>query len=279
MTWRTYGIVIALLLIYLAVPASGKNYYLHSPKLWSPQEKERYKQENPPAGEAKEAVDKQKEQHQKAPVKKQKIRSQKNQILVKDGVSYREVIVQQGDTVFGISSRYSREGASYAETLRFNGISAPDLIRIGDTIKVPLIKKKKADKKHQTKQPKTAAAAPLKLPTTTNAAVKTVPAATVIQRKDAFSNNTTARPQNHHPAVIQAPPASAITDTGKQPTFSNLTTSGPNLFAQAFKAYRSGDCESAIQMFNRFLAEHKSSLLAADANLFIAECYLKLSGK
>jgi hypothetical protein len=49
------------------------------------------------------------------------------------------------------------------------------------------------------------------------------------------------------------------------------------LFEQSVSAYRRGDCRSAITGFDRFLRSYPDSPLAADATLFRADCYLKLS--
>jgi hypothetical protein len=280
MTRSACTVLAALLLLFLTAPVLGKNYFLHSPKLWSPQEKDQYEKEHPSAKEEKKAVVKQKVPPQKAPAKKRKIQTKKNQVLVKDGVSYREVIVQDGDTLFGISRRYSKEGASYAETLRFNDIEDPDQIVSGDIIRVPLSKKKKTEQLHQAKP---ILATPPKHQTIVSAPQKPVPAKPAIPSPRAFSSNSSSRQKTNQPAIIKSPaetaPTPAKTIPEKQPTFTNHSTSGPELFEQAIKAYRSGDCHQALTLFNRFLAGHANEPLAADAHLFIADCYLRLSGK
>ena len=50
-------------------------------------------------------------------------------------------------------------------------------------------------------------------------------------------------------------------------------------FEQAMKAYRKDEYRTALRLFDRFLAEHPSSPLAADASLYKAECYLKQSNQ
>ena len=202
MTRRACGIAVALLFLSFTVPVRGSNYTLHSPKLWSQQEKEQYEKENPPARKEIDPVEQQKERNRKEKeqaekqkerlkkekeqvekqkgllklekeraekqkdqvkketeqvrkqkeqlkkemerVKKEKERIRQDQILVKNGVSYREVTVQKGDTLYAMSRKYSKEGSSYAETLRFNNIDDPDQIVSGDIIKVPLNRVNKA---------------------------------------------------------------------------------------------------------------------------------------
>ncbi|MEI6209337.1 MAG: LysM peptidoglycan-binding domain-containing protein [Desulfuromonadales bacterium] len=400
MTRCTRGIMAALLFMSLAVPVWGKNYILHSPKLWSQQEKEQYEKNNPLTETEKELIESQKEQAEKnkerlkrekdqaikvkeqakkekeqveqekkqaqkekeqvekekkqakkekeqvakekkqiekekerakrekelvekakeqvekekerakiekehvekvkeqvnkekerikkeqEQVKKEKLKMRQNQILVKDGVSYREVTVQKGDTLYGISRKYGKDGSSYAETLRFNNIEDPGKLTSGDVIKVPLFKKKKVVN-NQAKQPKPAAVAAPKQQKVATVTPKPIPVKTGIQRPQVFSGTTTARQQTYKPPAMaaakqlpaQTPPVTDKIVTVKPQTFPNYSTSGQTLFEQAVTSYRNGDCQKAILLFNRFLAGHASSLLAADAGLFIADCYLKLSGK
>ena len=299
MTWRTCSIVVALLLLFLTVPALGKNYSLHSPKLWTPQEKEQYEKENPPvisekiiaekqkeqvkkdkeqAEKQKDLVKKEKEQFEKEKERlkkeKEKARIKKNQIMVKDGVSYREVTAQNGDTIYTISRKYSKEGSSYAETLRFNNIQDPDQIVIGDIIKVPLFQEKKAKQSTTAKRLKLTTADPKKR-ASAKIANKTVPS-----HVKQSNNGKNELPVKAILSSSQLPTAlSASVCVTQQQTFTNNSTAGPKLFEQAIKSYRNGDCQTAIQLFGRFLAEQNASTLAADASLFIADCYLKLSGK
>ena len=51
------------------------------------------------------------------------------------------------------------------------------------------------------------------------------------------------------------------------------------LYDRAFAAYRRGDCKTALELFDRYLAEQPASSQAADASLYKADCYLKLSGQ
>ncbi len=51
------------------------------------------------------------------------------------------------------------------------------------------------------------------------------------------------------------------------------------LFETAVKAYRQDDCRTALELLDRYLADNSGSPLAADATLYKAECYLKLSAQ
>lgn len=54
-------------------------------------------------------------------------------------------------------------------------------------------------------------------------------------------------------------------------------TAGQRLFEEAVTSYRKDDCLAALELLDRFLAGNPGSPMAADANLYKAECYLKLS--
>lgn len=54
-------------------------------------------------------------------------------------------------------------------------------------------------------------------------------------------------------------------------------TGGQKLFERAVKAYRRDDCRAALELFDLFLAQNQSSPLAANASLYTADCYLRLS--
>ena len=55
------------------------------------------------------------------------------------------------------------------------------------------------------------------------------------------------------------------------------SSAGQRLFEQAIKAYRQDDCRTALDLFDRFLANYPTLPQAADASLYKAECYMKLS--
>lgn len=253
-----------LVLLSLAGPATGGNYSLHSPKLWSPQETA--------SAEKKNAAKKEKP----ASANKQKNPIKTDQIQVKDGVSFREVTVAPGDTLSGIATRYHKEGASYAEILRVNKITNPGRVKAGTVVKV-ILNRKPLDRPKGAKQAAPATSSP--------------PAATIIAVRKAlpqqpkFPDNSTARmtpagstgvappaPVPNHAAI----PAANHGLDGQQPAAS-ASDSGQRMYEQAIKSYRQGDFKTAIRLFGELLAGHPDSSLSADASLFIADCYLKLS--
>jgi TolA-binding protein len=71
--------------------------------------------------------------------------------------------------------------------------------------------------------------------------------------------------------VIKNPPVMPETVAATSPN-------GQKIFEQALKAFRRDDFGGALELFDRFLADSPNSPLAADANLYRAECYLKQSG-
>src|SRR6185369_7058551 len=105
MTRRACGTAAALLLFSLVSPALGQEYLLYSPKPLAPEETAQ----------------------------------------AKDGVLVREVPVQSGDTLSGISRRFSGHGSYYPQILLFNDIKNPNLIYAGDTLKVPVTGKQTAE--------------------------------------------------------------------------------------------------------------------------------------
>ena len=76
-----------------------------------------------------------------------------------------------------------------------------------------------------------------------------------------------------------AAPAASHAKSAKQPPAAVAETSEQKLFERAIKAYRQDDCRTALELFDRFLADYPSSALAADASLYKAECYLKQSNQ
>lgn len=248
----------------LTSPVTGRNYSLHSPKLWSPQEKE--------------SIDKKNITEKKKPnsAKKQKHLVKTEQIQVKDGVSFREVTVVPGDTLSSIAVRYHQEGASYSEILKVNKITDPGRIKVGDVVKV-VLNRKLQNRPKAAKQGAPAAPSP---PAATAVAVRTT-----LPRQQRFLNNSTVRmtPAGIAGATPAAPvpsqaaiPAANNCLGGQQPVAS-APDSGQKMYEQAIRSYRQGDFKTAIRLFGELLAEHPDSSLSADVSLFIADCYLKLS--
>ena len=94
------------------------------------------------------------------------------------------------------------------------------------------------------------------------------------------------RDKNENVAVASQAPArdkkekiAAAAKVGGDQKPASDTAAGQKLFEKAVKAYRQDDCSVALELFDRYLTDNSSSPLAADASLFKAECYLKLSTK
>ena len=277
---RACSIAGALLSLLLTVPALGQNYFLYSPKMWSAQEKKQFLGRKEP------------DTRQRKPPVKKKIPHKNDQIQVKDGVAYREITVQKGDSLFSISRKFSREGASYAEMLRLNEIKHPDLIHIGDTIKVPVATSRTGNKETSAQLLRPGGPVPLKEPSAAQpvGAPASLPSFTSPKPANAGKNgkNSPVEQTPQSQPVAAAPsdapratdrPVSAQTDQEQALTVSRNTLSGQKLFEQAVKSYRQNDCQTAIQLFARFLAENTNSIFAPDASMYNADCYLKLSGQ
>ena len=209
----------------------------------------------------------------------------------KDGILVQEVLVQKGDTLSGISRRFSGHGSYFPQILLFNDIKNPNRIYPGNVFKVPVSRNAGSAqgatspvKKEQAAEAGGETAAPRKADATpVQKQVPTAPyAATVVDgtthdlkkddvvrdrkrgaREKAAGTKKQATQEKHH--------AAAVTTAD--------TASGQKLFERAVKAYRQDDCRSALELFDKFLAENQASPLAADASLYKAECYLKLSAQ
>lgn len=267
MTRRACGTAAILLLLSLVLPASGQEYLLYTPRPLAPEETPQSK----------------------------------------DGVLVRQVPVQSGDTLSRISRRYSGHGSYYPQILLFNDIKNPNLIYAGDTIKVPVTSKQAAEEASKAPVPKheaarssrkarrhhARAAAPAKkqhaafkpassVSKPAKAASKPAGAPTelsVSELKGLDAGREKARPVQRKAHNGGQKRAKAGHAAAKQVKVSagGETSSGQRLFEQAMKAFRQEDCRKALDLFDRFLAENASSPQAADASLYKADCYMKLS--
>ena len=164
-----------------------------------------------------------------------------------DGILVREMVIKKGDTLSGISKKTTGRGYYYPQILLFNDIKNPNLIHTGKVLRVPVINdsmKKSAQKKAAGKS------ASKKLLAKHRGASAERQGSTKLVQKQSQANGNVDLPEKTGPST---------------------------LFNQGLKAYQQGDCRSAIERFDRFLAESPSSPLAADASLYKADCYLKFS--
>jgi LysM repeat protein len=223
-----------------------------------------------------------------------------------DGVLVQEIEIQKGDTLYNLSRKFSGHGTYFPQILLFNSIKNPDLIYAGSTLKVPVTQKaaqdsdgtgtkstgasrkpkasgdKKTSSKTEEKPTavqKTNGSSPALRPSTelSLSDLKTVGAAkTGINRQKRKAAIAVKKNQIKESTVVAVPPPplpsshnSAVSDDA----------AGQKLFEAAVKAYRQNDCHTALEQLDLFLANNSGSPLAADANLYKAECYLKLSAQ
>ena len=259
-----------------------------------------------------------------------------------DGLLVEEVPVQKGDTLYGLSHRFSGRGSYYPQILLFNNIENPNMIYAGDKIRVPVSsvsqdsakqvkpvsnaagrKKKKSGSsaKHaaeiQKKSSKTqmdnkkaqprpqalnqtkpaqpvAASAP---PATRRAASVTELNLSDLKRLDdtkakiADKKIKTAgkgvKKEGKVPLQASVPAKRRKVDLGKEEKVAvqektepaQKASSEQKLFDRALNAYRQDNCRGALELLDRFVADYPGSSLAADARLYRAECYLKMSSQ
>ncbi len=280
MTRRARETVVTMLLLTLASPVWSQQYLIYTPKMVAQDEKEQ----------------------------------------PKDAVLVREVPVKKGDTLYGLSRKFSGHGSYYSQILLFNDIKNPNLIYAGKTLKVPVSKDQSGE---------AGASAPAKAAATEQSgdggaktAENNIQKATT-QRKDAAkpltelslsdlkqlehgkhkkksarkkasvhaskrkASSARARAVAKQPDVIvtgnrsgaeEQQSSQAVGKTESQPIVAKTDTD-QKLFEKAVRAYKQDDCRSALDLFDRFLAENPSSPMAADASLYKADCYLKLSSQ
>lgn len=74
--------------------------------------------------------------------------------------------------------------------------------------------------------------------------------------------------------------ASPAVETSRRatPIRSNMGPTGKRLFDRGVMAYVKGHYREAIEIFDRYLAAYPNSADAPEAELYKAECYMKLSG-
>jgi TolA-binding protein len=166
------------------------------------------------------------------------------------GIMVREVQVQKGDTLYGLSRTFSGRGSYYPQILLFNDIKDPDRIYAGDMLRLPV-------------------------------SPDHAPAHTARSTGSASKRTAVPVPEASHAqkAPVKAAAVVKHSKVVKQPAAAVDANAGQKLFERAVKAYRQEDYRTALELFDRFLVENPASALAADADLYKAECYLKQSGQ
>jgi hypothetical protein len=278
MALRSWGTAVAALILSFAVQAFGEQYYLYSPK---------------PAGT-------------------------EEQGRGKEGILVREVPVEKGDTLTGISRRFSGHGSYYPQILLFNDVQNPDLIYAGSTLRVPVGKGPASKTSGTRPAPSARKKARPHAGKKASCAVQAAPSAVMpsrrkkqpatgkapsgdqtmelspsdlkrlevglekkagVRRKGAPEQQklVSERPQKRKQTVGEERAAGRTPDASSAP--SPGEEAGQKLFALAVNAYRQDDFRTALKLFDRFLTANPGSPLAADASLYKAECYLKLSNQ
>lgn len=265
MTPSTRIFTVIVLTACLALPAWGQNYLLYTPQ---------------PAASG-----------QKAPGQ--------------DGVLVQEIEIQKGDTLYALSRKYNGKGMYFPQILLFNSIKNPNLIYQGKMLKVPLSQSdasasERTEVKHPAAPPKAKAASGDKKisakavsPVTSRqpAAAPASTASTELSLSDLKTTGSGKGIASRHKkktstkksaAAVPAPPkpeGSASVSDSPSGSVSADSATGQKLFEAAVKAYRKDDCSTALELLDRYLADNSGSPLAADATLYKAECYLKLSAQ
>jgi LysM repeat protein len=228
-----------------------------------------------------------------------------------DGILVQEIEVQKGDTLFGISRKFSGHGMYYPQILLFNSIKNPNRIYPGLTLKIPVSQKEAPVSDHAESRPGKSTATPqpsssrkskvVAAPETRTSARHTPTAevttpSTELSLSDlkAIGKDTGSAPSQRRKKIVvrgKTPPREEAsvglpawspppeTSSGNAVSPAIESGSGHKIFKAALRAYRQDDCRAALDLFDRYLADNAGSPLAADANLYKADCYLKLSAQ
>lgn len=174
-----------------------------------------------------------------------------------EGVLTRTITIKRGDTLWGLSRKYTGMGSYYPQILPFNMIDNPDLIYAGASLQVPVARGTSAVE----------SAKPAKAPKGTKAG-HTSTHHKKTQRKDAGRAVAVPAPAVVAPAAPAARKVSpaAASESGSQRDYQRAVT-----------IYKKGEYREALDAFDTFLARHPDSPLAPDATLYRADCYMKLS--
>ena len=214
-----------------------------------------------------------------------------------DGILVREITVHKGDSLYRISRQFSGHGMYFPQIILFNELKNPNLIHPGDTLRVPVSKhdagnaeeqsgaapagssrrqhssrntRKSSDAKSQSKVQQSA---PVQPASSTG---------TDLSLNDLKTDDTGKHKTKKAPSRSGKDQLSSVrTPAESRPAQPSSATSvaGQKLFDAASKAYGNNDCRTALDLFDRYLTENAGSPLAADANLYKAECYMKMSAQ
>lgn len=206
------------------------------------------------------------------------------QVPSQNGILVREIEIQKGDTLSKLSRRFSGHGMYFPQILLFNNIKNPDLIYTGNSLKVPVTRTDTPASDRAGSSPsglsaKQKASGHKKSTRKSNDAAPASAASTELSLSDL--NNVEAK--KHKTTRGSRKSKTSLPQKSPTPTATNKTSAaakdaaGDQLYLAAVKAFQQDDCRTALGLFDRYLADNSASPLAADANLYKAECYLKLS--
>ena len=214
-----------------------------------------------------------------------------------NGILVQEIEIRKGDTLSAISRKITGHGMYYPQILLFNSIKNPNLIYAGTTLKVPVTnnesltnekgaaKASGASRKKKTAGDKTppvkieapvrptAAPAPISRTTTEIPLPDIKAAGTVKSNAKQHNGKITAQEKKNLPTDKPTVP----NKNAPSELPAGNSTAAQKLFEAAVKSYKQNDCRKALELLDRYLADNSGSPLAADANLYKADCYLKLS--
>ena len=258
MTLRTRSTTLIALMACMALPAWGDQYLLYSPQTITAEQKD----------------------------------------TMQAGILVQEIEIKKGDTLYDLSHKFNGRGMYFPQILLFNSIKNPNLIYTGDTLRVPVSQinmsetgTAAANSSAPTNRSKAARvkknrAKPKALPTVPSAPsaelslneLKTTETKKPVNKAHKKSTRHTRKTKS---AKIPAMPALSTKPVPAQKNNGTVAPKGggQELFESAVKAYHRDDCRAALELFDRYLSNNPGSPLAADASLYKAECYLKLSAK
>lgn len=194
----------------------------------------------------------------------------------KDGVLVTEVTVKKGDTLKEISRNYSGRASYFPQIMLFNKIANADKIQVGDIIRVPatqagvvassekVVKSNGKSKKHTRRKRSSAQGSARHR---YNGAI--IPGNVRFDQVPAGQGGAGYRNRG----------AAVAGEWRFVPTPAGDALAGQKLFERAINAYKQEDFGAALELFDRYLEDNPNSPLAADASLYKAECYLKLSSR
>ncbi|MHB8056267.1 MAG: LysM peptidoglycan-binding domain-containing protein [Desulfuromonadaceae bacterium] len=219
------------------------------------------------------------------------------QVSSQDGILVREIDIQKGDTLYKLSRRFSGHGMYFPQILLFNDIKDPNLIYTGNTLKVPVtraetpasdraassqtgspVKQKAPDRKKSPRKSNDASPARKASAAAPASAAITELSLSELNKGEAKKSKPAKESRKSIIPVKKGPTQESLSKKREDSTAAKAAA-GQQLYQAAVKAFQQEDCRTALGLFDRYLAENPASSLAADANLYKAECYFKLSAQ